>query len=68
MFPPAPVIKLNFPPSEVETIAGMLGAALGLGLAARAEELRKPNAPGSAAPPRVSATVRRTARRVQPDA
>src|SRR5437762_14253823 len=48
MFPPAPVIRLNFPPRELETIGGALGDALGLGLAARAPGLRKLKAPGNA--------------------
>ena len=39
MLPPTPLIMLNLPPSEVETIGGALGAgvALGVGLAAHAE-------------------------------
>jgi len=67
MFPPAPVIRLNFPPRELETIGGALGDALGLGLAARALGLRKLTAPGNAVPPRVSTTVRNASRRVKPE-
>src|SRR5438874_5484724 len=67
MFPPAPVIRLNFPPRELETIRGAVGDALGLGLAARAPGLRKLKAPGNAVPPRVNRTVRNASRRVKPE-
>ncbi len=66
MFPPSPLIQLNFPPSEFEMTGGGVGEGVGLGLAARAVLLRKPNDPGSVLAPMVSAIVRRASRRLKP--